>query len=592
MAALICASTLVYYPWGWHPFGPVKWLLITVTAWLALAVAISEGLRLHRPSSWAWLTVLAWAAVTSAVAPEPLSAWLGTPDRRMGFVGIATMAAAYAAGQAVDTFSRRRVIARAGAAAVLGMGGYGLAEVAGWAIELDITTDRLGSTFGSPAYLGAALALLMPVCLGLALDPAETRTWRGTGGAAVVVGAGLLVGSASRAALAGLVAAALVAAPTWWRGARRRPLVGLVLVAAVVATVAVSPLGSRLAGGGDLTGGRVAEWSVGFRAFGKDPGTGAGLEGYRVVFPSVVDSDYVRAYGRSTVTDRAHSGPLDLAVTMGVGGLVAWLAAAGWLVSRAWRAGHQQEPILAGLAAGTAGLLAQELFLFPTLEVGVAGWAVAGAVVASAATDQAPVLRSRRLGAVAWVVAGASLVLGTLDVVADHLANGAREGRAGVARADQAGRLRPDSFRYPLLAADVAFRDGEFPTALDRAQRALDLAPLDPALRLARIRVLAASGAATSELVGEAVAADPTHPELRLIWGDVLAAEGAAGEAERAWLAAGELAPSDADPWIRLAHLYLESGEKEAAAAAAARARAIDPAHPALADLEDRLAEQ
>ena len=47
------------------------------------------------------------------------------------------------------------------------------------------------------------------------------------------------------------------------------------------------------------------------------PITGAAPEGYRVVFPTEVDDDYERAYGRVVVPDRAQDMPLDVAAADG-----------------------------------------------------------------------------------------------------------------------------------------------------------------------------------------------------------------------------------------------------------------------------------
>lgn len=592
LTILVAAGTLAFDPWGWHPFGPSKWLVITGAAWVAFAFAVRDELSVETRSARVWAAALAWAAVTSVFALEPLSAWLGTPDRRLGFVALATMAVAFLSGQAVVTEAHRRMLGRAAVVAQLGLGMYGAAEALGWSgLELTTTTTRLGSTFGSPAYLGAALALLVPVGIGLASDRGETLLWRTTAGAATLAGVGLLVGSGARAALAGLLAAAAVSVAAWWPRVRRHRAGSAVVGLALVGVIVVSPLGARLGDIGDdpSATGRLAEWRVAAAAVAQRPVLGAGLEGYRVVFPSVVDTDYVRAYGRSTVTDRAHSGPLDLGVALGIPGLVLWLAAAVWLARRAWGAATTGPNLLAGIGAGVVGLVAQELFLFPTLEVGVAGWALAGVLVAAGPGPRVTLPRTG--SAVALGLTVLLVVGGALDVAADRVA-GAAGASGSVATADRAATLRPDSFRYHLAAADIAYREGRVDVALSHLERARRLAPLDPALALAQARVLAAADGNHLDEIAAAAAADPNHPELQMLLGDALAAAGRAAEAERAWLAAEYLAPNDTDPPIRLAYLYLEAGESEAAAEAIDRVRRIDPAHPALADLENRLGEQ
>jgi len=597
VAILIGGSALVFDPGGWQVFGPSKWLVITVTAWAALSFALREQPAFHRTSMLAWLVLLGWATISSITALEPRAAVLGTPDRRFGLIALATMAAAFVAGQGVDTSRRRRLIARTMTVTSIAMGIYGIAEALGIAVELTTTTTRLGSTFGSPAYLGAALALFLPGCVGLAADPEEGTGWR----RAALLGAGsglaLLAGSGTRAALVGLAAALAVTAGLWLPMVRRHRPVAAVGAVAVILLVALTPLGERLSDLGASTGtSRVDEWTVAARAITERPLLGAGLEGYRVVFPGVVDADYVREYGRSTVTDRAHSGPLDLGIALGVPGVAAWFGAAIWLVRRSLAA-VRMGPVVAGLAAGLTALFVQELFLFPTLEVGVAGWAVAGVVVAAtnpfcgseSRAFHAKTTHRMVVGGVAALVAVVALVAGGLDVAADHLAAEARR-TGGLAPAEQAADLRPDSFRYPLLAAAIALGKGSTDEARRYIDRSLSLAPLDPALRLARLRIL---GAARSPdalgMAGAAVEADPTHPELRIIQGNLLYVAGRGGEAERAWLAAEYLAPDDSSVPARLAFLYLETGADEAARRAVARLEALDPDHPDLAALQEGL---
>ncbi len=597
LVILIAGSALVFDPGGWQTFGPTKWLVITVAAWAALTGSVRRGLVVHRGSAIAWGVFVGWAILTSITALEPVSAFLGTPERRLGLVGVATMAAAYLAGQQIDRADGRRRIARTMAVTLVAMGGYGLAELAGLDVKLTTTTDRLGATFGSPAYLGAALALLIPASLGLLTQGGERPAWRVTGAIGVVAGLGLLVGSGTRAAAVGLVVAAVATGLAWWPWARRRLRATAAIAVGVTLVVMISPLGGRLADleSNPLAASRLDEWSVAASAVARRPLLGAGLEGYRVVFPGVVSADYVRAYGRATVTDRAHSGPLDLGVAMGIAGVAAWLLAAAWLTFRAVKAAGGTEPALIGVAAGTVALLAQEVFLFPTLEVGVAGWAVAGIVVTATRTTEPfwGSLSTHRMvvGALAGVT-GVLLVAGALDVAADHRAAAARASE-DLAVADAAVALRPDSFRYRLLAADIAARAGNLPEAGVRLQAARRIAPLDPGLRLAELRVQAGGPPSPETLAAAEAAAraDPNHPQVRIIQGDQLAQAGRGAEAERAWLAAEYLSPADPAIPLRLAYLYLETGAVDAAGDAIERLRRLEPDNPQLADLEERLAE-
>lgn len=531
---------------------------------------------------------MGWAGVTSFLAIDALSAWLGTPNRRFGFLALVVTAAAFVAGQTLDGNGRRR-LARSATVGLLALALLAGLEAlgVGW-LQSSLSTDRLGSTLGSPAYLGAALCLLIPIAVGVAFD--DRRAWRAAGWAGAGLGVLVLGGSGTRGAAVGIGVAVGLAAVRF----RRRIGPGLILVgAAVLVVLALSPIGQRALEG---TEGRLAEWATASRAMADRPVVGTGLEGYRITFPTHVDVAYVRAYGRSTITDRAHSGPLDLGVAMGVPGIVAWIVASVWVVGRAWRVSASGRPIEVGLALGTVAWMSQELFLFPTFEVGVMGWAVIGAMAAAAPSGSSAATRSMAAAWLSAVLFGAVTVGAAAGVVADHTA--ARAADTGdIDSARFAAAVRPDSLLHRLLVAEIALEGGKVAAARSTLDDALRLVPRDPGLLIADARLLrieVAQGAeapAAAGRVGDIVADDPNHPELRLIHGDLLARSGDPARAERAWLAAEELSPDDPAPALRLASLYLAVGREDAARMALDRARAIDPNHPDIPGLEEMIDE-
>src|SRR5690606_8133366 len=97
-------------------------------------------------------------------------------------------------------------------AAAVWCGGYTLVE-AWWRqpIETSALTDRLGGPFGSAAYLGAAVCLLIPSSVTLAADSREAAAWRIAAVFATLACTVALVGSGARAAWVGLGVAAIVA---------------------------------------------------------------------------------------------------------------------------------------------------------------------------------------------------------------------------------------------------------------------------------------------------------------------------------------------------------------------------------------------
>lgn len=587
VVAVVAGSVVVFDPWGWQPFGPSKWLVVTVGSLVGAGLAFRRGVRLHRGASVGLALVVGWSAVTSVTSVDPLSAWLGTPDRRFGFVAVVTLAAAFVAGQSVTSWRHRRWVLRAVVGAVLIAAGYGVVEALGWGIPLDAASGRLGATYGSAAYLGAALPLFVPIAVGVAATDGESCLWRMVGAAAAGGGLFLAAGSGTRAGAVGLVAALVAGFPRWWPTVRRHLVSAAVGAVVIVAALAVSPVGQRIAqAAADPAGiGRVDEWRLGVTALVERPVLGAGWEGYRVVFPVVVDPDHVVAYGRTTVTDRAHSAPLDVGISLGMPGVVLWVVAAVWVVGRSVSLTCRREldAEVAGLAAGLVGFFVAQLGLFPTVEVDVAAWMLVG--VAVAAGDQSSTLRvgSRVWSWVVMALAAAALVAGSLGVWADRRARQAVE-VGSVAAADAAVALRPDSYRLWLLAADNAFAVGDLDDALERIDQALGLSPGDPALRVAKARILTAAASrdassvpVASTFLDRAVAADPNHPDVRYLDGLVHLAAGEPAEAERALLAAESLAPGDVDVPLALARLYLEVGDEEAARDALGRASRIDP---------------
>jgi tetratricopeptide (TPR) repeat protein len=322
---------------------------------------------------------------------------------------------------------------------------------------------------------------------------------------------------------------------------------------------------------------------------------GVGPEGYRLAFPSVVDADYERSYTRQTTPDRAHNGALDTAAMFGLPGLFAYLTAAGFLVRRSWKAVKSQRPLLMGFGAAVIGYLVQQQFLFPIAEIDVIFWLVAGIVVASTGpmgrVAKPPVLVGILLGSVAVV----SVIVGTLDVLADHrVLDSQRNPAAAASATDRATTLRPDSIRYWLAAADARAGDGELQAASGRIDRALSISPLDPILLATKGRILLAIADSTGSeddvervvvFYEDLLAVDPNNGQNQLRAGTAFAMAGALGDAEEAFLVAAELAPTSAVPPSNLARLYLTLGNLDQAAAAYQGALTIDPAAPGLAEI-------
>ncbi|MEY2474687.1 MAG: hypothetical protein QOG87_2 [Actinomycetota bacterium] len=578
LAVALPVGALVVDPGGLAPFGPVKWLVVPTLVLAATAVALrSTGDRpivLARRPMLAWGAFLAVVVVAAMLGVDRVYAWTGTPERHFGALTWGLCALAFITGQLA--YPRAAV---AGAVVACGVAGtWAVAETLGWEpVELVGAGNRAVGPFGSSAYLGAALALLAPVAIGVALDPTwSTRARRLAGAAAAAGGAGL-VASGARAAWAGALVAAVVA--VWVRRPRVTARVaaavavgtGAVLVVLALATGVAQRVPDVVEDRDGGARGRLDEWRVATRVIATRPALGVGPEGYRIAFGRSVDDAYERAHGRTPLPDRAHSAPLDVAATTGVAGLIAYgalLLTTGALVLRALR---HAPPWLAGTAAGLVAYAAQALFLFPIAELEPVAWLLAGIVVAT--SERTLLLRPRRwMPVAAATLAAVALAAGALDVAADHAAKDIVAGDTG--DPTRAARLRPDALRYRIAAARRLPPDA----AIEQLDHALAVSPKDPVVRGERARLLLGQDPAQAlDALRDLAKDDPRNAEVLLRLGLAHALTGDSERAEQAWRRAEYLAPESAAASTNLAVAYAQQDRWPEAVAAATRALDRDP---------------
>ena len=562
--AIVLGSVVAFDPAGWYPFGPAKWLVVSTAVAAAAAYALACRLRPRLPR-WAWMlfgALLAWLVLAAALGRDPLYAWTGTPERHLGVLAWLLLGACLAVGSMLDARGVR-VVMRWSVVAALWCGGYAIVEWwFGEPVDTSSVTSRLGGPFGSAAYFGAALCLLIPVAVGVAADLSELPRWRIAGCVAAVSCTIGLVGTGSRAAWLGLLVAAGVAAIVWRPG--RRSVLIIVGAAAVCVVVMLPRLDDVLDRSGSSTS-RLDEWAMAARVVAEHPVVGVGPEGYRTALADGVTAEYERTYGRQVLPDRAHSAPLDLATSGGVPAAFLYVALTGGVVIVAVRR-LRSGAATAALATAVIADLAQQLLLFPIAELDPILWLCAGMLGAPPACGEValPVARARVGAGVAGVVALALFVSGVLGVAADRAA-----GDLTLPGARRAVELRPDVVRYHLLVAALAADEGTLAgidEAIAAGDDALDVSPHDPVARLAAARALTdrAMATGTPADVARADAAwqalvddDPLCFDCQLGLGSAAALAGDASRAERAWIAADRLArPGDtraADALARLA---------------------------------------
>jgi hypothetical protein len=592
LAALAPAAMLAVDPDGWYPFGPSKWLCIPTLLLAGAALVLSERpLRVPAGVGWAVVALVGWLGLAAVLGRDHLYAWIGTPERHFGVLTWGLCGLALAVGCSLDPVRHGRPVVSGLLVAGAGVGAVATAEALGWEPRLLDVADRLSGPFGSPAYLGAATALLLPVALGVALggrphafwpgsvDPGvheigpELVRWRLVAGVVSVLLAVACLGSGARAAWVGLAAAALVVAAARggavWPALRARPrrsalgAVGLVLAA--VAVLSFTPVGGRLSSitDPDAAGGRgrVDEWRVAGHVAEHHLLVGVGPEGYRTEFAAGVDARYERTHGRRQQPDRAHSGPLDIVLDGGLPALAAWAVVVALVGRWVWAALRSGPAGLQGVAAGLVAHVAGQLLLFPVVELEPVAWLLGGLVLAAAPTG-----RAARARPVAPAVVGAlglaaavALASGVTDVVADRRAEGAAEAlargdhRAAAAAATSAEQLRPDIVRLHLLAARATVADDQgLLTGIRHVDDALDVSPHDPIALLTRATLLVARAESTRTDAHIDVA---TREVRRLLTGD----------------------PYDAALWRLVARTAALTGDAEVAQEATARATSLTP---------------
>jgi O-antigen ligase len=397
------------------------------------------------------------------------------------------------------------VIVRGLVVAGLGVGLAACTEALGVGPDVLDAGRRLGATFGSPAYLGAAACLLLPIAIAAATDRAQPPGWRVAAAlAATTTGVGV-VGSGARAGWVGLaVALAVTATANRHRLPRVKPLPVLGCAAIVLAAlVLLTPVGHRLGETFDADApggrGRLDEWRVATRVLADHPLTGVGPEGYRIAFADGVDASYEHDHGRDPLPDRAHAAPLDIALAGGPLGLAAWVAVLITLAPYLRRALRSVDALAVGIAGALVAYLAAELLLFPLAELEPVAALLAGLLVTDARARVAPRAFTAALGAVAVV----ALTAGSLDVLADRQGNLAvhdldrHDTAAAVEHAQRAVDLRPDVLRNHLLLAIALEADDQGTVAaLHAVDDALRIAP-DPIAQRRKAELLVRRADAT-----------------------------------------------------------------------------------------------
>ncbi|MGE0304619.1 MAG: O-antigen ligase family protein, partial [Acidimicrobiia bacterium] len=460
-------------------------------------------------------------------------------------------------------------------------------------------------------------------------DRTRPRWRRDAAGFAAAGGVVTLLGSGARAAWLGAMVAVAWAMVMLWRNGhlrstvaiagagirRRRITIAAMIGAGLCALVALGAVGASTGVDNRITdmfdrsepGGisRIDDWTVGWSTLIDHPILGVGPEGYRTEAAAHVSATYERRHGRAVMIDRAHSGPLDIALVVGVPGLLLF-GALVMIVARAIIARfpsmqrHRQGCTSAAIPRSTlvmfaavASLIAygaQQLLLFPLAELDPVAWSLAGAVVGALTNESLTPISDRRrrptsilATSTVVVIASGVLTIGMFGVVADRQAQSALDALGDLRIADaqhraaEAADLRPDVIVLQLLesrAWAAGSSDDELRRAVEAAERAARLSSRDPAVaaEVARTRSrLAASTRRPADIAAAddqwqfVLTLDPHNAALLADRGRFAAEFGDAVNAVRFLTEAADLAPRDPEPLIDLARIAIASGRRDEA---------------------------
>jgi O-antigen ligase/tetratricopeptide (TPR) repeat protein len=591
LLGLMVLTPLVFCTHTTDVFEENKVALLGAGAILLAALAISAGLASlgNWPARWPHYLQRAWddlrrdplllgaclfalsAVVSTTCSLNPRTSWRGEAQSFAGLQTLLAYLAVFLAARALGRppAARRLLFAVVPVTAVVVA--YALVQWLGldplsWeGLSVFAGHRRPFSTLGHPNFLGAYLALALPLIAFFALRAFADRGYLA---GILLVGLGLtsvgvLVLTFSRAAWLAAGCAWAVLVVGWFLAGRRRAaavLVGLgaVVGAAFLVVAFTHTLDDRLGISLrerlihlDSGAGRWEMWQAAWALFRERPWVGWGPDAFRLAFGLERPAAYVLVEWDAAPT-RAHNVLLHTLVTQGALGGVALALLVFGLVKAAVRAWPADRPLTATVFAAVVGFVVQSAFGYTVAGCGVLFFTLAGFLSAWAPRkseggrrkeeEEQPSSSSFLLLTSSFrrVVAGAlALILVNLFVVTPfraRLAQGEGERLLPDRPADahealeRSLELDPDwapawvqlsaAGQYEARqAADPVRKKGHYDRARLALERAIALVPVSPHLHASLGRLLgemATQGLASpSQALAEwetALAGDPRNP--------------------------------------------------------------------------------
>ena len=566
--------------WGQQPFELHKAALLITLVWLVAGLILVEYVVTGRSPRRAWQTnplsgavallALVLVITTATAVQWRLSLW-GSYERSQGAITLLTYLLLFLlAAEQFTTLPRARQVIRALVAASGLIVLFSLGQALGWN-PFNLVSDArspLYATLGRANFVGAYLALLVPLTLALLLS--APGRWRQAWLALLVGQIGVIGLTLARSAwLATAVALSLFLllcyGPRLGRRWRRLAGGGVALLL-LSGPLSVFWIGQQQGGS---TAARLSIWQGAVELIRQRPLLGYGADALGLIFPRVYPPELVYFQGRDFFVDRAHNLFLDWAIIAGLPGLLAFGLLLLLFVIVSLKALRRplpfaQRALLAAILAAVLGNVANNLTSFDVTPTAMATWLLMGMGVALAAPPPLPgeaVGGKRPLRQ--WALSGLLLV--------------------GVGTAVWLLNVRP-------LLADIASHSsqryaqmGNWEASVAAAEQAVASWPDEPAhhLRLSQSswRQAAAHPADAANWLAQAenslLAARQLRPDDPILWRQTAQFyEAAAGQfgldayhlAEMAYRQAAALAPNQAAIYTSWGQLHLTRGDPETAA--------------------------
>lgn len=377
---------------------------------LTPVLAVAWATWIVRDRQWDRLALVAAgmfvaaAAAATALSVNPQWSLRGAPWRNEGLGTHLGYAATFLASLVVARAGRARTWARVALLGGTVAAAYGVAQYLGydWLVRDSQRLDwyQAFSTSGHPNFLGMYMVLLMPVAAAAALTAHRTRALVCCLSAAGVIYLAALCtySRGAWAALAGAVALFgifLVPQIRYVRMGRVLALAGILAGITIAFLIPGGPLAPRAEYINPVARARsVLELqSSGMRArpylwthtvtlLAKRPILGYGPETLALVFPQDWNAEKQALFGEFPLTiDKAHNDTLDLAMSVGVLGVLAFWGVLGLSLRRGWRAAGAGDPhalLASALTAGIAAYWFDLQFHFSVVSVAPVFWSALG----------------------------------------------------------------------------------------------------------------------------------------------------------------------------------------------------------------------